>query len=75
MLRITKLCLQSDKNVCVFGAGYMCCTKGVPKFVFKHSGSSSVFQLRQSAPIAWCATPELIGVKIAPHVCRFQTDT
>lgn len=74
MLQITKLCLQPDRNVCVFGAGYMCCTKSVPKFVFKHTGPSSVFQLRQSAPIAWRATHELVGVKKAPHVCRFQID-
>lgn len=66
MLSITKLCLQPDRNVCVFGAGYMCCTKSVPKFVFKHTGPSSVFQLRQSA------THELVGVKIAPHVCYYD---
>lgn len=46
MLPITKLCLQPDWNVCVFGAGYMSCTKSVSKFVFKHTGASSVFQLR-----------------------------
>lgn len=54
MLPIAKLCLQPDGNVCVFGAGYMCCTKSVPKFVFKHTGPSSVFQLRQSAPLLVC---------------------
>lgn len=69
-----KAMLAAWRSVCVFGAGYICCTKSVSKFVFKHTGPSSVFQLRQDAPVAWGATHELIGVKVEPYVCRFQID-
>lgn len=65
MLQITKLCLQLDRDVYVFVAGYVCCVKGVSEFVFKHTGLSSVFQLRQGVPIALRATHELVGVKLA----------
>lgn len=76
MLPVTKLCLQPDRNVWswLHVLHKKCCTKSVPKFVFKHTEPSSVFQLRQSAPIAWHATHELIRVKTSPHVFRFQVN-
>lgn len=64
VLQITKLCLQVDRDVYVFVAGCMCCVKGVSEFVFKPTGLSSGFQLRQVVPIALRATHELVGVKL-----------
>lgn len=46
--------------------------KGVSKLVFKHTGLSSVFQLRQGAPLALRATHDLVGVKLAPVFKDFK---
>lgn len=35
VLQITKLCLQLDRDVYVFVAGYMCYMKGISEFVYR----------------------------------------